>query len=72
MHTVVTYVRTVFLEAWGSECDVAFSHQPPRSFIAVHDEEIVGFACYNATCWGFFGPLGVSEAFRAAESARPF
>ena len=65
-HIVVSYVRRAFLEGWGSECDMAFSHQPPSCFIAVHEEEIVGFACYNATCWGFFGPLGVSETFRGS------
>jgi GNAT superfamily N-acetyltransferase len=63
-HIVVSYVREVFTDAWGSECDAAFSQQPPGCFIAVHEKEIVGFACYDATCWGFFGPLGVSEAFR--------
>jgi GNAT superfamily N-acetyltransferase len=65
-HIVVSWVRDVFLEAWGSECDMAFSHQPPSCFIAVHEEEIVGFACYNATCWGFFGPLGVTKAYRGS------
>ena len=63
-HIVVSYVRDGFLEMWASECDMAFSRQPPCCFIAVHERELVGFACYNATCWGFFGPLGVSEAYR--------
>jgi GNAT superfamily N-acetyltransferase len=63
-HVVVSYVRDNFLEAWASECEMAFSHQPPRCFIAVHKEQLLGFACYDATCWGFFGPLGVGEAVR--------
>jgi GNAT superfamily N-acetyltransferase len=63
-HIVVGYVRDTFLEMWASECEGAFSRQPPSCFIAVHEKEVVAFACYNATCWGFFGPLGVSEGFR--------
>ena len=63
-HIVVPYVRDTFLDPWASECDGAFSRQPPCCFIAVHDKDLVGFACYNATCWGFFGPVGVGEGFR--------
>lgn len=63
-HIIVPYVRDSFLEVWGSECEVSFSRQPPSCFVAVHNKCIVGFACYNATCWGFFGPVGVTEAYR--------
>jgi GNAT superfamily N-acetyltransferase len=63
-HLIVPYVRDAFSAPWASECDVAFSHHPPTCMIAVHEKEIVGFACYNTTCWGFFGPIGVTESFR--------
>lgn len=44
---------------WMSECDIAMNMSPPACFLAVKDHKIVGFACYNATAKGFFGPTGV-------------
>ena len=49
---------------WASEADVAFSRQPISCFIALFQERLVGFACYEATCRGYFGPGGVLEAHR--------
>jgi hypothetical protein len=34
------------------------------TFIATKDGNIIGFACYEATCRNFFGPLGVLEPYR--------
>ena len=49
---------------WPSECDVAFANSPASCFIATYERRIVGFACYNSTCKGLFGPTGVDENFR--------
>ena len=32
--------------------------------MAVEDQDIVGFACYDATALGYFGPIGVGTAYR--------
>jgi len=61
---IVEYVRETFGEGWAGECDVAFSREPISCFIAVKDHEIVGFACYDVTCKGFFGPIGVDRGLR--------
>jgi ribosomal protein S18 acetylase RimI-like enzyme len=53
-----------FSSQWASEADVAFSRQPISCFIALHQEILVGFSCYEATCRGYFGPGGVLEAYR--------
>ena len=53
-----------FSTQWASEADVAFSRQPISCFIALAQERLVGFACYEATCRGYFGPSGVVEAHR--------
>jgi predicted N-acetyltransferase YhbS len=37
---------------------------PISCYIASKDKRIVGFACYNATAKGVFGPLGVAEEER--------
>lgn len=62
---VVRWVRDNFGESWACECDVAFSNHPVSCFVAVENKEnIVGFACYEATCKDFFGPTGVLESHR--------
>lgn len=64
MHLVQRWVRENFSEYWVSEVTVAMSHQPPGCFIATIEGELVGFACYDATARGFFGPTGVAESQR--------
>lgn len=61
LHFVQDWVRRNFSEYWVSELTIAMAHQPPGCLIAIIDGEIVGFACYDATARGFFGPTGVAE-----------
>ena len=66
-HAVVAFVRDHFtanFSGWPSECDVALSRVPASCHIAIHQRRIVGFACYDSTFKGFFGPAGVLESFR--------
>jgi len=63
-HLVLGWVRSNFGEGWASECDIAFGNRPLSCYIAVEPSEVVGFACYDATCRGFFGPIGVKERMR--------
>ena len=62
-HTVVAFARG-FSEKWASEVEVALSRQPVACFIATRDRQILGFACYDTTARGFFGPTGVAETAR--------
>jgi predicted GNAT family acetyltransferase len=48
----------------AGECDVCFSNKPISCFIAVKNNEIVGYACYNATAPDFFGPTKVLEEYQ--------
>lgn len=61
---VVNWVQENFGPAWGSECDVAFANQPISCHIATQSGALLGFACYDSTCRGFFGPIGLTEAMR--------
>ena len=63
-HTVAEFARVHFSAKWVSEVEVALSRQPVACFIATKDKTILGFACYDTTMRGFFGPTGVSEAAR--------
>ncbi len=63
-HVIIDWVRRCFNPAWASEVDVALHNRPVSCFIALRDIELVGFACYDATALGFFGPTGVAEPER--------
>jgi len=63
-HQVVQWVLDNFGQRWASECDVSFARQPVACFIATRSGEIFGFACYDSTCKGYFGPTGVIEIYR--------
>ena len=61
---VLKWVRETFSGAWADEVNVAISTLPFSCFIAIKDENIIGFACYDSTTLGFFGPTGVAEICR--------
>jgi GNAT superfamily N-acetyltransferase len=63
-HIVVEWVLTHFTAHSASECEAAFYHSPVSCFIAVLEGEVDGFCCYDVTCKGFIGPIGVREDMR--------
>ena len=63
-HLVTQWITTQFNAPWASECEVAFGHVPLGCFIAVAQNRLLGFACYDATQKGFFGPTGVAPDVR--------
>ena len=58
------FIETHFSKGWVDETSVAFSRQPVTCFVALHGEKIVGFAAYECTRRGYFGPTGVAEDYR--------
>lgn len=50
--------------SWASECEVALLRHPTACYVAVLQKKIIGFACYDSSAKGFFGPLGVSSIHR--------
>jgi len=63
-HLIVRWVSDQFGAGWAAETDAALSNRPCSCFVAVKDSMIVGFACYDATALGFFGPIGVAASHR--------
>jgi GNAT superfamily N-acetyltransferase len=61
---IADWVAKRFGERWASECEISFARQPVACFVAVSDFEVLGFASYDATARGFFGPTGVAEEAR--------
>ena len=63
---VLSFVKTHFDSGWVHECKAALYQSPPACFVAIKDHAVVGFACYDATARGMFGPLGVETASRGS------
>jgi GNAT superfamily N-acetyltransferase len=61
---VADWVAKRFGERWASECEISFARQPVACFIATNEFDVLGFAAYDATGRGFFGPTGVAEEAR--------
>jgi predicted N-acetyltransferase YhbS len=61
---VRSFVEREFSVAWADEISVGFANKPVSVFITTREKEIVGFAAYECTRRGFFGPTGVIEDVR--------
>lgn len=58
---VVKWIFERFGDRWASEAECAFSKTPTTILVAQRDSEMLGFACFDTTALGFFGPTGVDE-----------
>lgn len=64
---ILNWVRQSFDKdgsCWAGECEVALSRVPASCHVATRDGELLGFACYDATAKGMFGPTGTDEKAR--------
>jgi predicted N-acetyltransferase YhbS len=55
------FIATNFSAAWADEASVGFANKPVSVFVATLDGRVIGFAAYECTRRGFFGPTGVAE-----------
>ena len=60
------FIQEHFSVAWADEASVGFANKPISVFLATIDRQIVGFAAYECTRRGFFGPTGVIEKARGS------
>ncbi len=70
-YAVTAWIREHFGPGWAGESENAFFRDPKGVYIAVREAAdgdkkpgMLGFACYDATVKGFFGPTGVAEEER--------
>jgi len=59
---VRNFVAENFSLSWADEISVGFARQPISVYIATIDRELAGFAAYECTRRGFFGPTGVIQS----------
>ncbi len=58
------FIEREFSVAWADEISVGFANKPVSVYLAIAEEEIVGFAAYECTRRSFFGPTGIAEGMR--------
>ncbi len=63
-HLVCNWVAEHFSRTWAAECDGCFANGRPTCFVVTEDGALLGFACYDTTARGMFGPVGVAESAR--------
>jgi len=63
-HKVYNFIKENFSEHWATEAIKGIWKDMPSTFIAVRDKQIIGFAAYDCTALGYFGPLGVLDSER--------
>ena len=67
---VLAWVGEHFGEGWKSESCTALYALPSSCYIAQKDGQCVGFACYDATARGYFGPIGIDGSMRGTGIGR--
>ncbi len=57
--TIMSFIKENFQENWAYEAEHSIMQSPGKCFIATEEGQLIGFACYDASAKGFFGPIGV-------------
>jgi predicted N-acetyltransferase YhbS len=60
---VRNFIEENFSRAWADEVSIGFTSKPVTVYIATHNGLVIGFAAYECTARGFFGPEGVAASF---------
>src|ERR1044072_6757396 len=58
------FVGENFSANWADEILVGFARQPVSVFVATKERQLIGFAAYECTRRGLFGPMGVVDEGR--------
>jgi ribosomal protein S18 acetylase RimI-like enzyme len=61
---IISWAHRYFPPFWIDEIKRALGNTPASCWIAQQEDTLLGFACYDATLLGFFGPVGVIETAR--------
>ena len=61
---ILDFIEKNFNPGWVGEAEHALGQPTPKCFIATEGGRVLGFACFDASALGFFGPIGVREECR--------
>lgn len=58
--TILRFVEENFQKNWVYETEHSLMQEVSKCFIATENGKVIGFACFDASAKGFFGPIGVA------------
>lgn len=63
--TILQFIKENFdSPTWVYEAEYAMMQEGGKCLIATENGKLLGFACFDASARGFFGPIGVAKAGR--------
>ena len=68
--TILSFVGKHFQKNWVYEVEHSLMEDVSKCFIATENGEILGFACFDSSAKGFFGPIGVLPERRGENIGR--
>lgn len=57
---ILSFVEKHFSRNWIYEVEHAIMDNPSKCYIATENGKLVGFACFDSSAKGYFGPIGVA------------
>lgn len=61
---ILDFVGKHFQKNWVYEVEHSLMEEVSKCFIATENGKVIGFACYDSSAKGFFGPIGVEPTKR--------
>ncbi|MCC6485023.1 MAG: GNAT family N-acetyltransferase [Armatimonadetes bacterium] len=52
--------------AWQYQVRMAYEHTPPGVFVAVQNDSVIAFSCYDGVRPGWFGPMAAAQKARGS------
>ena len=66
-HLILSFVKERFSEGWIGETEHALLDTLSKCFIATENGQVIGFACFDSSARGFFGPIGIDASCRGRD-----
>ena len=64
---ILAFVQKQFQKNWVYEVEHALMESVSKCFIATEGGKILGFACFDSSAKGFFGPIDKNPCFVQAK-----
>ena len=64
---ILAFVEKYFQRNWVYEVEHSLMETVSKCFIATENGKVIGFACYDSSAKGFFGPIGVDPERRGEQ-----
>lgn len=65
--TILHFAGKHFQKKWIYEVEHSLMEDVSKCFIATENGKVIGFACFDSSAKGFFGPIGVEPTRRGEQ-----